>query len=161
MSPFMPLTKVHLRHGSTPEKRRAIADAVHKSLVDILGIPEQDRFLVIVEYTADNFVHTPSFDLYELSYTDDLLMIEISFIEGRSDDVKKTLISELNARLTAAARVRTDDVVVVLYEVGRANVSFGQGLTQRASSRHIRERRPAAKGAVVQAGGAGGGSAYD
>jgi phenylpyruvate tautomerase PptA (4-oxalocrotonate tautomerase family) len=132
MSPFMPLTKVHLRHGSTPEKRRAIADAVHKSLVDILGIPEQDRFLVIVEYTADNFVHTPSFDLYELSYTDDLLMIEISFIEGRSDDVKKTLISELNARLTAAARVRTDDVVVVLYEVGRANVSFGQGLTQRA-----------------------------
>lgn len=128
----MPLTKVHLRSGSAPEKRRAIADAVQETLVDALGIPEQDRYLVFAEYSADNFVHEPSFDDFGLTYTEDLLMIETSFIEGRSDDVKKKLIRDLNARLVATAGVRPDDVVVVLHEVGRANISFGQGLTQRA-----------------------------
>jgi phenylpyruvate tautomerase PptA (4-oxalocrotonate tautomerase family) len=128
----MPLTKVHLRSGSTPEKRRAIADAVQETLVDTLGIPEQDRYLVFAEYSAGNFVHEPSFDDFGLTYSDELLMIEIAFVEGRSDDVKKKLIRDLNSRLVAAAGVRPDDVVVVLYEVGAANVSFGQGLTQRA-----------------------------
>ena len=129
----MPLTKVHLRRGSSIEKRRAIADAVQETLVANLGIPEQDRFLVFAEYEDGNFVHTSSFDAFGLTYTDELLMIEISFVAGRSDEVKKKLLADLNRRLVDAAGVRPDDVFVVLYEFGPANVSFGQGLAQRAA----------------------------
>jgi phenylpyruvate tautomerase PptA (4-oxalocrotonate tautomerase family) len=128
----MPLTKVHLRKGASVDKRRAIADAVQEALIANLRIPEQDRFLVINEYEEDNFIYSPSFDTFGLVYSSDLLMIEISFVAGRSDEVKKGLIADLNSRLVASAGVRTDDVFVVLYDVGPANVSFGQGLAQRA-----------------------------
>lgn len=128
----MPLTKVHLRRGASTEKKRAIADAVQETLIASLGIPEQDRFLVIAEYDDENFVHTPSFDAFGLTYTDELLMIEISFVAGRQDEVKKGLIADLDRRLVQKAGVRPDDVFVVIYEVPPANVSFGQGLTQRA-----------------------------
>jgi phenylpyruvate tautomerase PptA (4-oxalocrotonate tautomerase family) len=128
----MPFTKVHLRKGTSVEKRRAIADAVQESLVTNLGIPEQDRFLTFAEYDDENFVHSSAFDTYGLTYTDALLMIEISFVAGRSDNVKKGLLADLNRRLVEAAGLRSDDAFVVLYEVAPANVSFGQGLAQRA-----------------------------
>jgi phenylpyruvate tautomerase PptA (4-oxalocrotonate tautomerase family) len=98
-----------------------------------LGIPDQDRFLVFAEYEDGSFVHAPSFDAYGLTYTDELLMIEISFVAGRSDEVKKKLLADLNRRLVDAAGVRADDVFVVLYEFAPANVSFGQGLAQRTA----------------------------
>jgi phenylpyruvate tautomerase PptA (4-oxalocrotonate tautomerase family) len=128
----MPFTKVHLLKGTSVEKRRAIADAIQESLVANLGIPEQDRFLTFAEYDDENFVHSSAFDTYGLTYTDALLMIEISFVAGRSDDVKKGLLADLNRRLVEAAGLRSDDAFVVMYEVAPANVSFGQGLAQRA-----------------------------
>ena len=128
----MPLTKVHLRRGSSIEKRRAIADAVQQALVSNLGISEQDHFLVFAEYEDGNFVHASSFDAFGITYTDELLMIEMSFAAGRSDEVKKKLLADLNRRLVDTAGVRRDDVFVMFYEVGPGNVSFGQGLVQRA-----------------------------
>lgn len=128
----MPLAKVHMRKGSSVEKRRAIADAVQATLIANLGIPEQDRYLVINEYDEENFFYSPSFDQFGLTYTSELLLIELSFVVGRSDEVKKALLADLNRRLVESAGVRPDDVFVTMYDVGPANVSFGQGLAQRA-----------------------------
>jgi hypothetical protein len=58
-------------------------------------------------------------------------MIEISFIQGRSDEVKG-LLADLNNRLVKAVALRPDDVFVILHDVGPANVSFGRGLAQKA-----------------------------
>ena len=125
----MPLAKIHIRKGHRAEKKRAIADAVQASLIATLEIPEQDRFQLIQEYEDDHFIHTDAF--LDLTYTRDLLMIEIAFIEGRSDELKKALLADLNRRLVETADVRPDDVFVTMYEVGAANVSFGRGLAQR------------------------------
>jgi len=128
----MPFTKVHLRKGTSVETRRAIADAIQETLIANLEIPEQDRFLTFIEYEEANFVRSPAFDTYGLTYTDALLMIEISFVAGRSDEVKKGLLADLNQRLVKAAGIRSDDAFVVMYDVAPTNVSFGQGLAQRA-----------------------------
>jgi hypothetical protein len=74
--------------------------------------------------------HTDAF--LDLTYTRDLLMIEIAFIEGRSDELKKALLADLNRRLVETADLRADDVFVSMYELAAANVSFGRGLAQRA-----------------------------
>lgn len=126
----MPLAKIHMRKGHRADKGRAIADAVQASLIAILDIPEQDRFQLIQEYEDDHFIHTDAFQ--DLTYTRDLLMVEITFIEGRFDELKKALLADLNRRLVDTAGVRPDDVFVTMYEVGAANVSFGRGLAQRA-----------------------------
>jgi phenylpyruvate tautomerase PptA (4-oxalocrotonate tautomerase family) len=127
----MPLAKIHIRKGHRAEKKRAIADAVQASLIAILDIPEQDRFQLIQEYEDEHFIHTDAF--LDLTYTRDLLMIEIAFIEGRSDELKKALLADLNRRLVDTADVRSDDVFVSMYEIGATNVSFGRGLAQRAA----------------------------
>ena len=127
----MPLVIINLRKGRRAAVKRAMADAVHAALVAKLGIPTSDRFQLIREYDGDDFIHADAH--LDLSYSADLVMLEIAFIEGRSDEVKKDLLRELNARLTASAGLRPDDLFVVFHDVGRANVSFGKGLAQRAA----------------------------
>jgi phenylpyruvate tautomerase PptA (4-oxalocrotonate tautomerase family) len=126
----MPLAKIHIRKGHSVEKKRAIADAVQASLIAVLEIPEQDRFQLIQEYEDDHFIHTDAF--LDLTYTRDLVMIEITFLKGRSDELKKALLADLNRRLVETADVRPDDVLVLIYESAPANFSFGRGLAQRA-----------------------------
>jgi phenylpyruvate tautomerase PptA (4-oxalocrotonate tautomerase family) len=86
----MPLVSINLRKGRPPEVKRAIADAVHATVVANLGIPETDRFQQIREYESADFIHSDAH--LDLTYTPDLIMLEISFVEGRSDEVKKALL---------------------------------------------------------------------
>ena len=127
----MPLVTINLRKGRSPAVKRAMADAVHAALVANLGIPETDRFQLIREYDGEDFIHTDAH--LDLTYTADLVVLEVAFIEGRPDEVKKALLRDLNERLVAAAGLRPDDLFVVFHDVGRANVSFGKGLAQRAA----------------------------
>jgi phenylpyruvate tautomerase PptA (4-oxalocrotonate tautomerase family) len=55
----MPMTKVYLRKGSAPEHRLAISDAIHRSLIEVLGIPEDDRYHIFHELEADNLITAP------------------------------------------------------------------------------------------------------
>jgi hypothetical protein len=50
-----------------------------------------------------------------------------------SGDAASEDLQAINANLVAKDLVHTDDVFVIIAEVGRANVSFGRGLAQRAS----------------------------
>jgi phenylpyruvate tautomerase PptA (4-oxalocrotonate tautomerase family) len=126
----MPLVKINLRTGRSKETKTAIADAIQASLVKVLEIPDADRYAMINEYDDQHFIHSGEY--LDLKYTKDLLMIEITFIEGRPEEKKKELIKEINDRLVSTGYVREDDVFVMIFEVAKANVSFGKGLAQRA-----------------------------
>lgn len=126
----MPLTKIHLRTGRSEEDKAAIAQGIQDSLIANLGIPPDDRFQLFCEYGDADFRHTPAF--LDLTYSDRLLMIEISFITGRTDKVKKALIADISRRIVESTGQRPDDVFIMLYEVAASGVSFGNGLTQRA-----------------------------
>ena len=53
----MPLVRIDLRAGTSPEYRRAIADGVYQALVDSLAIPPDDRFQVVSEHAPENLIH--------------------------------------------------------------------------------------------------------
>jgi phenylpyruvate tautomerase PptA (4-oxalocrotonate tautomerase family) len=126
----MPLVRVNLLEGRSVEDKDAIAASIQAALVDTLDVPEDDRYQLFSEYEAENFRHTSGY--LGMSYTDQLLIVEITFLEGRSDELKKSLLAAINRNLVAAGVVAGDDVFVMITEVGRANLSFGQGLAQRA-----------------------------
>ena len=126
----MPLVKINLRAGRTTEEKDAIAGAIQAALVENLGIPDADRYQLFTEYSPDNFRHTRTF--LGLNYTDQLLMIEITFLAGRDDTIRKALLAAINRNLVTAGVVGADDVFVMITEIGLANLSFGQGLAQRA-----------------------------
>ena len=128
----MPLVKVNLLKGRSAEEKDSIAASIQAALVSTLEVPEADRYQLFNEYDGENFRHTSGY--LGLTYTDQLLMIEITFLEGRDDEIKKSLLAEINRNLVVAGVVGADDVFVLITEIGRANVSFGKGVAQRAST---------------------------
>jgi hypothetical protein len=83
------------------------------------------------------FLHTPSF--LGLKYSDGLIVLEITFIAGRTREKRLGLLKALNDEVVAAAGISPDDLMITLYEVPGENISFGRGLAQRA---HISDENP-------------------
>ena len=126
----MPLVKVNLLKGRSAEEKDSIAASIQAALVGALGVPDEDRYQLFNEYDGENFRHTSGY--LGMTYTDQLLVIEITVREGDDDEHKKSLLAAMNRNLVAAGVVGRDDVFVLITEIGGANVSFGRGLTQRA-----------------------------
>jgi len=52
-------------------------------------------------------------------------------------------LKDINTRVSAAAGVSPDDMMITLYEVPGENISFGQGEAQRANAiAHEEDSRP-------------------
>lgn len=131
----MPLVRINLVKGRSAEEKDAIASSIHSALVSTLDVPDADRYQLFNEYDEENFRHTDGY--LGLEYSDHMLIVEITFLEGHDDELKKSLLAEINRNLVAAGVVGEDDVFVMISEVGRANVSFGKGLAQRVPASQL------------------------
>jgi len=132
----MPVAKIHVLEGRYNEDRlRKVSGAVQNGLISALGIPPEDFFQVIHVLPRGRFLHTPSF--LGLNYSDDLVILEITFISGRPKEKRLALLKALNEGVVAAAAISPDDLLITLYETPGENISFGRGLAQRA---HISDK---------------------
>ncbi len=52
----MPLVRINLRKSRTAEAKAAIADAIQASLVNVLGIPNDDRFVTCSVFSNHSFL---------------------------------------------------------------------------------------------------------
>jgi phenylpyruvate tautomerase PptA (4-oxalocrotonate tautomerase family) len=121
----MPTSRIALRRGKPALYRRAISDAVHRALVEVIGIPNDDHFHVIDEYDADNFIYHPSF--LDIARTDDLVIINIVLRGGRSRELRVRLHARIAALLEQDPGIRPQDVFVYLIENDYADWSVGNG----------------------------------
>jgi phenylpyruvate tautomerase PptA (4-oxalocrotonate tautomerase family) len=126
----MPLVRISLRAGKPEAHRTAIADAVHRAMVETINVPAQDRFQIITEHDAAGLVYDPSY--LGISRTDDLVVVQITLNAGRTTEMKKALYARLAELLAASPGVRREDVLVSLVEVTKENWSFGNGVAQYA-----------------------------
>lgn len=127
----MPLAKIHVLEGRYDEHRLSnVSKAVQEALISILKIPSDDFFQIIHELPRNRFLHTPSF--LGMKYSDDFIVLEVAFISGRPKQTRLALLKELNAQIVAGAGISPDDLMIQLSEGPGENVSFGQGLAQRA-----------------------------
>jgi 4-oxalocrotonate tautomerase len=127
----MPVAKIHVLNGRYDDARLGkVSSAVQDGLIRALGIPPEDFFQIIHVLPRSQFLHTPSF--LGLTYTDDLILLEITFISGRPKATRLSLLKALNDGVVAAAGISPDDLVIMLYETPGENISFGRGLAQRA-----------------------------
>src|SRR3984893_6976556 len=139
----MPVAKIHVLEGRYTEARLGkIRDAVQHGLMGALGIPPDDFFQIIHVLPPRQFLHTRSF--LGLRYSDDLILLEITFISGRPKEKRLGLLKALNDGVVAAAGISPDDLVITLYETPGENISFGRGLAPRA---HILATDPKATSA--------------
>jgi len=127
----MPVAKIHVLEGRSNERRLSnVSKAVQDALISILKIPTDDFFQIIHELPRNRFLHTLSF--VGMQYSDDFIVLEVAFISGRPKETRLALLKELNQRIATGAGISPDDVMIRLSEGPGENVSFGQGLAQRA-----------------------------
>jgi 4-oxalocrotonate tautomerase len=127
----MPLVRIDLRKGKDAAYRQQIGRVVYEALVSV-GVPKDDRFQVIGEQDAENFLFDP--DYLGIHRSDDLVMIQITWNEGRTVEQKKALYKAIADGLAAAKLgIRPEDVLISLVEVKKENWSYGNGLAQYAS----------------------------
>jgi hypothetical protein len=132
----MPVAKIHVLEGQYNEARlRKVSGAVQNGLISALGIPPEDFFQIIHVLPRGRFLHTPSF--LGLNYSDDLIILEITFISGRPKEKRLALLKALNDGVVAAAGISPDNLLITLYETPGENISFGRGSAQRA---HISDK---------------------
>src|ERR1700733_12269187 len=105
----MPLVRIDLRKGKQAAYLEAISRIVHEALVSV-GVPKDDRFQVISEHDSENFVFDPNY--LDIRRTEDLVIIQITWNEGRTVEQKKALYKAIAAGLAATLSLRREDVLL-------------------------------------------------
>jgi hypothetical protein len=127
----MPVAKVHVLEGRYDDARLGkVSGAIQNALIDVLGIPSDDLFQIHNVLPRNRYIHTPAF--LGQKYSDDMILLELTFITGRPRETRLALLKSLNEKVVAAAGIAPADLVISLYEIAGENVSFGSGLAQRA-----------------------------
>lgn len=126
----MPLVRIDLPEGRTPEQRAAIGEAVHDALVAALNVPADDRFQVITEHAPGHLIADPHYLGVERS--DQTVIVDVTLNEGRTVELKKAFYRAVADNLHERVGLRREDVVIALTEVRKENWSFGNGEAQYA-----------------------------
>ena len=126
----MPLVRISLLKGKPASYRRKVGDAIHRALVETIDVPPKDRFQLITEHDAEDFVYDREY--LGISRSRDLVIVQITMSAGRSLYLKRALYRAIAARLAAAVQLRPEDVWINLIEVAKENWSFGNGIASYA-----------------------------
>jgi len=124
----MPLVRIDLREGKSAEYIRAIGDAVHRALVECLGVPARDRFQVVAAHAADHLVYDPHY--LDVERTDDVVFITVTLSAGRPTEQKQAFFGLVAQLLSERPGIRPEDVTIVLVQNSREDWSFGNGEAQ-------------------------------
>ena len=126
----MPLVRIDLRQGKTPEYRAKIGDAVYRAMLETINLPQHDRFQVIADHPADGLVYDSSY--LGINRTDDIVFIQITLNAGRTLEQKKALYARIAELLAKEPGIRPEDVLINLVECAKEDWSFGNGIASYA-----------------------------
>jgi phenylpyruvate tautomerase PptA (4-oxalocrotonate tautomerase family) len=124
----MPLVRISLREGTTPEYRKAIAEGVHQAIVEAMAVPAKDRFQVISEYKAGDLIYDA--DYLDVKRSGKIVFVQITLSTGRKPGQKRALFKRMAELLAKSPGLRPEDLLINLVEVSWENWSFGNGEAQ-------------------------------
>ena len=82
----MPLVRIDVQEGRTPEQLRRLADVVQEVMLEVFDAPDRDRYQIITVHPAGHIIAEDTNLGFER--TDDLVILQI-FQQGRADDHKR------------------------------------------------------------------------
>ena len=121
----MPLVTIDLREGRSAQELQSISGAIHQAMVELLEVPERDRFQIITEHPAK----TLHFDRHYLDIDRDegFILVRITLAQGRTIDSKRAFYRRLAELLADRADLRPQNLAVIMTENQREDWSFGVG----------------------------------
>ncbi|HUK52243.1 MAG TPA: tautomerase family protein [Candidatus Binatia bacterium] len=124
----MPMVRISVREGTTPEYRRALGDGVHRALVEAMAVPADDRFQVITEHAPGGLVCAANY--LGIEHSDRIVLVQITLSTGRKPQQKRALFRRMAEILAESPGLPPQDLVINLVEVAWENWSFGNGEAQ-------------------------------
>jgi 4-oxalocrotonate tautomerase len=127
----MPIVRIDLLEGKTPEYRKQLGEIVYRGMIDALGVPKDDRFEIIAEHSKDELQFDR--DYLGIHRSDDCIFLQITLNAGRTLETKQRFYKAVADGLHEGLKLRREDVFISLVEVQKENWSFGNGEAQYAS----------------------------
>ena len=126
----MPLVRIDLATGKSPEYGKQIGQIVYRALTDVMNAPKDDLFQIITEHPQAGL----QFDREYLGIhrTDDCIFVQITLNTGRTVEMKQRFYKAVADGLHESLKLRREDVFINLVEVSKENWSFGNGEAQYA-----------------------------
>jgi 4-oxalocrotonate tautomerase len=127
----MPLARIDLSERATPELVRTVSDAIYDAMAAVAGVPPADKFQIVTRHAPGELVY-PKGGYLGNEYSPDIIMIQVTWVAGRSTEVKKKFYDLVATTIYEKQGVRKEDVWINLVECGREDWSFGNGQMQYA-----------------------------
>jgi 4-oxalocrotonate tautomerase len=124
----MPLVRIDLRRGTSPEYRRSLGDGVHRAMIEAMAIPPDDRFQVNAEHSPTDLIYDPQY--LGVKRTDRVVFVKITLSAGRKPQQKRKLYKRITEILAESPGLPPEDLVINLVETSWENWSFGRGEAQ-------------------------------
>ena len=124
----MPLIRIDLLEGKSPEYRAQVGAIVYQALLDAFAVPKDDRFQIITEHPKAELQFDR--DYLGIHRTDDCIFVQITLSSGRTVEMKQRFYKAVTDGLHESLKVRREDVFINLVEVPKENWSFGNGEAQ-------------------------------
>lgn len=126
----MPLVRIDLLEGNSAEFKTQLGELVYQSMLETIGIPEEDKFVIVNDLKAEELIFSTNY--LGVDRTEGIVIIQITMNEGRTTEVKKALYKTVADKLNSQLDIRKEDVFINLVEVNKENWSFGNGIAQYA-----------------------------
>ncbi|MGO8985780.1 MAG: tautomerase family protein [Terriglobales bacterium] len=128
----MPLVRIDLFEGKTPEYHAQIGQVVYRAMFETLNVPKDDRFQIIAEHSKTSLLFDR--DYLGIHRSDDCIFLQITLNGGRTVEMKQRFYKAVADGLHEALTLRKEDVFISLVEVQKENWSFGNGEAQYADA---------------------------
>jgi phenylpyruvate tautomerase PptA (4-oxalocrotonate tautomerase family) len=127
----MPTYHAYLPAGRiTSEQKRNLADALHRALMEALGTPPGDRFIIMSEHGEDELFIDPEFP--GMQRTERAIIVTVIFGAHRTLDQKRKLAELVTRYAVESGCVSQDDISLLMLPIHNENMSFGKGVLQLA-----------------------------
>ncbi|HSZ61740.1 MAG TPA: tautomerase family protein [Terriglobales bacterium] len=128
----MPLVRVDLLEGKTPEYHAQIGQVIYRAMIETLNVPKDDRFQIIAEHSKSSLIFDR--DYLGIHRSDDCVFLQITLNSGRTVEMKQRFYKAVADGLHETLKLRKEDVFINLIEVQKENWSFGIGEAQYADA---------------------------
>ena len=127
----MPLARIDISKNASDQLVRIVSDAVYRAMVEVANVPAHDKFQIINRHAPDEIIY-PQEGYLGVQYTASLILIQVTWVAGRSTDIKKKFYRQIADEIHEKGGVRKQDVWINLVDSSREDWSFGNGEMQYA-----------------------------
>ncbi len=126
----MPLVRIDLAAGKSPEYGKQVGQIIYNALTDVMNAPKGDLFQIITEHPQAGLQFDREF--LGIHRSDDCIFVQITLNSGRTVEMKQRFYKAVADGLHENLKLRREDIFINLVEVPKENWSFGNGEAQYA-----------------------------